>query len=576
LAGAAGAQITVTDVAIETRLQDAFLDEFKRGRALIAADFNLDGRTDFYLGNPSDTSIFAVDSATEGLPRLEIVQVIDDGLLAWGAAAADYDNDGDYDLFIAAGGNECPEADRLYRNLWMENGELSFEDVTDEAGVAGPKIPNTGEIQPMASANGVWLDYNRDGDMDLFVNGNNRVACGQLPKVMGRNTLWHNNGDGTFTDMTIESGLFASLNPTRHSSALDIDNDGYYDIYENNFEGGNVLWHNQGDGTFSNATAEFSLPGEDMAFPANSFVSCPGDFNNDGWEDLMVFARDDEDIITDCSEVRPERRVPVSGARFETSPYALGHALFLNEEGIGFGNRAISAGLNSPYIASRGVMGSQIGDLNGDGVLDIYIGNGGPGAGERDQLLLSDRLSNFIPVYEDGSHLVDFPAPEDPQAPPGSYPDYPYRTHGTVILDIDGDGGPELLVSNGGPSELSGLPEEWLVPEPNRAFKFDWGPDHDLNYLKIRLQGDGDKISRDAIGTRVTVTVSKDGGEPWAVRRTLFGGSCFSAQNSFILYFGLGDADTIERVTVLWPDGTVDMFTEGLEVNSQLPLFYGR
>jgi len=276
---------SVMDIGIPTRFQDTFGGVLKKGRAMIAADWDNDGRIDFYLGNPGTTSFFVRNGVNplNGFPRLEFVQMIPQVEYAWGGAAADYDNDGDIDLFIAAGGNECAEFDYLFQNQWIESGEteISFVDVTEQAGVKAPLLDGFAEPFPMPTGNAVWVDYNNDGWVDLFANGNAGVSCGPQDPAAARNTLWKNEGDGTFSDVTAAVGLDATLFNTRHSTFLDIDNDGDWDFYEMNLDAPNFLYRNRlaedGVVTFEDVTAAFSPGEEDVSFPIISFVSCAGD-----------------------------------------------------------------------------------------------------------------------------------------------------------------------------------------------------------------------------------------------------------------------------------------------------------
>jgi hypothetical protein len=548
LDAAPSATLQVTDIGLKTQFQDHFFGHFKRGRATVAADFDLDGRTDFYIGNPGDESMVLRNvTGFGGRPKFKGVQVLLTNELAWGAVAFDYDNDGDYDIFVTVGGNEGVGFNHLFKNLWLESGgtKLSFEDVTDVGGVSGPVPP--GESQPIAvaNANALVADYDRDGWDDIFVNVG--IVGNSPPEIKGRNILWHNNGNGTFSDVTDQVGLTTMRN-TRISTFFDMDNDGDVDLYENNWQGDNVLWRNRlvedGVATFEDVTTSFSPAGENLACPTDSFDSVAADFDNDGWEDLLVFMRLG-------SHSWPEK------VRTAVCPYAEGHVLFHNLGGTGFQNVAASAQINNPWIGDAGVMGCQVGDVTGDGVPDVYIGNGDPPAGNADQFFIADSDVGAPIHFVNQTPLIDFPAPE---ANGVTYPPYPYRTHGTAFVDVDNDGSLEIAVASGGPASW---PDD--VQEPNRLFKITQTAPP--NWLKVRPVGNGLTVAKDAVGTRFALTVSRSGGAPWTIHRTLFAGSCFSAQNGFEVHFGLGNADTIERLDITWPDGSVQTITTELVPN---------
>ncbi len=555
--------VSVTDLGATTGFQDSFFGHHKRGRSTLAVDFDSDGYLDFFMGNPGEES-FVLHNVPDGRGgrRFEVAQLLEEGHLTWAASPSDYDNDGDIDLYLSGGGNECREFDKLWKNLHAESGELRFEDATEEAGIKGP-VPEGGDLpQSLASGNGAWGDYDRDGDNDLFVAANTLTGCGAYGPAMARNTLWVNNGDGTFTDETVRHGLDASLRPSRHPTWVDIDNDGDLDLYEMNYKDDNVLWVNQlvetGRPEFVDRTT--SLSGEsDISRTRYSFAACAEDFDNDGWQDLLVFHRGGEDCYGDPVGAFP-------GAILD-DVVGTGHQLYLNQEGVAFDEVAVPAGLNTVEVDSRvGVMGSQIGDLNADGVLDVYVGNGGPIDGEPDQLFLSDSLPGDALWYLDASALVDFPAPDDGGIV-GFIAPYPYRTHGTAMVDIDGDGVLELAVNNGGPSF-----RDDTVREPNRLFQFEWTePRH---WLSVRVEGDGVHVPRDGIGTRGHLIGERIDGEPLHLWRTVHGGSCFSAQNGFELYFGLTQAASVDRLEIHWLDGTVSIVDDP-DVDSTVVVRYG-
>jgi len=576
--------VSVSDVGLQSAFQDTVLGHHKKGRAGIAADFDLDGYIDYFLGNPGDESVILRNvSGGHGRRFFQLQQVLLVDSLAWGGVAFDYDNDGDYDLFVTCGANEGIGYDFLFRNDWILNGQptgiLSFTNVTGFAGVGGPLPPPAGmgpvqtrtevplsmddcgtehgAYRPFlrfdqttppvestlpvrtASANAVVADYDQDGDDDIFVSGNITVHSDpRYPDLIGRNTLWRNNGNGTFTDVTYTSGLGGSLRPTRHSTFFDYDNDGDADIYENNYAEANILWKNNGDGTFTDATDEASAAGEDLHYPWKSFVSGAADLDNDGWDDLVVFLRGLDDAS--FGSPYPERA----------------HAMFLNTMGV-FTNIAASTVINDHFVVTDGVMGCTVADVSGDGLPDIYIGNGGPSQGVADQFFVSVPGSS-TPTYTDNSSMIDFPASSPPGFPPRPYP---YRTHGTSVVDVDNDGKPELAVVEGGIAHSEDA-------EPNRLFKIQTATPN--SWLKVRPVGDGTVIAKDAVGARVRVDVTNAAGASWSVYRTLFAGSFFSAQSGFALYFGLGDATTVTGVFIRWPNGSRTIMRTEMGIDTSL------
>ena len=533
-------EVIVDDLGALAGVQGTVLGHQNRGRATITVDFDRDGLPDLYLGNPGDPSqVFRNISTPGGAPAYELVQVLTEDHLSWSAGAADFDNDGDIDLFVGGGGNECDDVDLLFKNQWVETGELWFEEIGARAGVSGRVLEGQAAPVPSPTAGVAWADADNDGDLDLFLAGQRQTACGSFSDAHARNTLYLNDGMGRFEDVTEAAGLHITRMNTRHPTWLDVDNDGDMDLYESNLGGINWLWRNElaesGKLTFV-LYDTMHLGGDDIRLPQRTFASCAADFDNDGWEDLIAFRRSDED----CS-------LEFSGAGTSSDT---GHALYLNREGAGFMDVANASGLNVAPVGAaraRGVMGCQVGDLDGDGGLDVFMGNGGPVSGETNHLFLSDLRVKQGLRFVNARALIDFPAPDAGMS--GTAPPYPYRTHGTVFVDINRDGTLEMLVNNGGPAFMADR-----VREPNRLFDFRWPMDNQRVF--VTLQGDGVHVARDAIGARLALTVARSDGTTDVLHRTVRGSVCFSAQPSFEQDFGLGVDGQPVRLNVRWTDGS--------------------
>jgi len=542
----------VDDVGPATGFQESWGNHHRRGRALVAEDFDGDGFIDYFVGNVGEESVVVrnLGPGAGHLPRFEPAQTLLDGELAFVAAAADYDNDGDLDLFVGCGGLEGYCLDSLFRND-STPGRILFTDVSDAAGVRGPSFRGAQLVH--ATGGATWGDYDRDGDPDLF------VSLIEVPHgtIRYKGVMWSNNGDGTFLNATYAANLdyWAVSGGTtvvdwgyfQNSTWIDFDNDGDLDLFLNNGRGPNVLWKSylveSGRPWFKDRTSMYSLPGENLSFPYHSFASAVSDFNNDGWQDLILFN----------SSLEP---MDAGG-----SPYGNGHGLFLNDHGRGFYNVSDRAGINMPDGEEEHAMGCQVADLDADGTPDLVIGAGDPAAGGMSRLLLSNGTSGEIPLYEDASHLIDFEPQHgiDPTAAPyPEIPPYPYRTHGIAAADFDGDGRLELGVLNGGRAI-----DASIVREPDQLFDFS-GPGVGKTF-RVRLRGNGVTDGRDAIGARAYVEIASPKGTR-RVFQTVLAGSGFSAQNERTLTFGLGH-DRAERLVVLWPSGCVQI-VDGLPSRS--------
>ncbi len=548
--------VTVTDEALSSGYLDLWSGELMRGRACLAGDFDGDGRTDIWTGNPGDTTALMMNRSEPGKLLFEPGQIITTEEVYWGGVVGDFDNDGDPDVFVSVGGNELKAS-----NVWFRNdGDPDAPMVKVDTTLDGSSI----EGQPLAqeSTGALAFDFDHDGWLDIYTSNGlelPRIGSVEPESGLGLNQLWRNNTDGTFRDHSRDGGLLTQY-ATRNSSVLDYDNDGDIDIFENNWYGPNTMHRNDWIETSVNGFVEvdISLHG-DHKFPvtAGAMCSIASDLNGDGFEDLIVFRRRERE------EQEPEI-------------HNNGHLVWLNHGGEGFIEVGAYTNLNQGMVfrdhdGSNGVMGCQAGDLNADGYPDLFMGNGNGQGGTRNTLMLSYGVMNnvdfngfgelAIPWFVDASHLIDFPSELPDDYEPSPLLQYPYRTHGTCIVDLDGDGFNELVVHNGGPSQFG---EPGDMQEPDRLFKFHF--EQPRRGVRVQLEGDGVNVNRDAVGARVHAVIREaERGEfdVWVTRKA---GSGFAADNGGDIFIGLGTGDLVS-LEVLWPDGQIDPIEMGPEAN---------
>ena len=298
------------------------------------------------------------------------------------------------------------------------------------------------------------MDYDGDGFVDLFIANN----LGGLFDRKTPNRLFHNNGDGTFTETTEESGI-STLWPTIGCAWGDYDNDGRPDLFVSNALGRSQLYHNNGDGTFTDASASSRCVTESCFGTPAAFW----DYDNDGWMDIAQFVwSDHEDVI---------HTMRFNEGPADSKPMRVYHN---NRDGT-FTQVNRELGLNGAW----GTMSANVADVNNDGYLDIILGNGSP---------KMDRMDPMILMEFDGRKFrnTTFAAGLA----------YRGKSHGVTAGDLFGDGRVSILVASGGqyPGDLLTM----SVYYPNELAG---------NYVNIRLVGV--KSNRSRIGAKVSVqTVS--------------------------------------------------------------------
>lgn len=489
-------------------------------------------------------------SFTDIAPELGVDRLDGNGTCAWG----DYDHDGDQDLIVSGHGTFIT----LYRN----DGD-KFVDATQDAGL--------GHVPSGYSLN--LIDYDNDGGLDLYVSLDG--WSGPVP-----NRLFRNLGNGTFKDVSEESGLD---DPGTGFVSLwgDLDQDGYLDVVIANgvLKEGSVLqaYRNNGNGTFSNVTnsAGLSEPPEfggvgialgdydrdgDLDLFANGFGGAPNrlyrndgkfrfsevatqasvlqpphsgyvsfflDYNNDGYPDLLTTSLAQWPAV--LAGLRSNFAVKKPEEIHPDCP-----RLFRNNRNGTFSDVTFESKLYYPM----GVMGAGVADLDNDGFVDIYFGVGGP----RMHRLEPNRFfrNNGDGTFSDLSYYSGL----------GQLA----KGHGMTFIDLDQDGDLDVYAQIGGhhPGDL------WR----NKFFRNNKGNQN--KWLQIDLTGTGS--NRYGIGAEV---VLKLGGT--ALYREVKGSEGFGATSPYRLTFGLGKAERVESLLVLWPSGVTQEFT-ALEANQRIEI----
>jgi len=467
-------------------------------------DYNNDGLLDIYLVSYSQTpqSADASSRVKDALYRnngdgtftdVTAAAGISNGMLGMGLAVGDYNNDGKQDLFITGYG-----ASKLYRN----NGNDTFTDVTQAAGVN----------DTMWGASAAFFDYDNDGYLDLFVcnyldfDPDGKVACDffegrpycYLSKFKGSSpSLYHNNRDGTFTDVSEKSGIAAFKGRGLGVIAFDFNNDGWMDIFEANDAGANFLFRNNGNGTFSEIALAAGVAYDQNAKFRGAMGIDADDLDGDGNQDVFV---------TNFSQ--------------ETN------AFWHNNGDSTFDEITYELNLARISIPMSG-FGTRFFDFNNDGLTDLFVLNGHPFE-PINKVFRETTYAEPPFLFENNGKTFQEVAGEH-----GAPLKKSYLGRGLALGDIDNDGDSDLLLMNAG--------------EPPVLLRNDGGNQN--HWLGIKLEGT--KSNRDGIGAIVTIKA----GDLHRSKQLLGGTSYCSASDQRIL-FGLGSHTRVESVQVKWPSGS--------------------
>jgi enediyne biosynthesis protein E4 len=472
-------------------------------------DYDNDGWADIYFANGAELPAMKKTSPKfwnrlyrnnrDGtfIDVTEIAGVKGEGY-SMGVAVADYDNDGDQDIFVAG----------VDRNILFRNGGNGrFDDVTEKAGLTG--VNKIGKPWSVAS---VWLDHDNDGDLDLFVVNYCRWTpeidpyCGATKEGWRTycfpdryeglpNQLFRNNGDGTFTDVSSQSGIGKHIGKGMGAAIADYDDDGFIDVFVANDTLPNFLFHNNGRGGFEEVGVAAGVAVNDSGRPVSSMGVDFRDYDNDGLPDLIV-----------------------SALEGETYP------LFRNLGKGFFSDVTWQSGLGAETVKRSG-WSLGLFDFNNDGFKDLFTAN----AHVNDNIELYNnqtyRQLNSVFAGAGGGAFLSLESDAGFQIK---------RAHrGCAFADFDNDGRVDVVTTS--------------LNEPLELFRNESAGEN--HWLALRLIGV--KSNRDGIGAKIRLVTA--GGDARFNHVTTSVG--YASSSDVRAHFGLGAEKIVKLIEIRWPSG---------------------
>ncbi len=500
-------------------------------------DYDNDGDIDIYVnteyhGENQGNRLFENDGSGYFIDVAVERGVDNKYALGRGASWGDYDNDGDMDLIVSnlpsSGGTKIPPT-TLFKNLLIETGSANFRNATVESNLFRANVKEDREIGGIGNtgAGVAWADYDNDGDLDLY------WKCADYDID---NALFRNNGDGTFTDVTEEAGagiidLVAEAGSQGSPNWTDVNQDGWIDLLVTNEGSEKILFLNQENGTFKNITRSFRAPsGTVFLNPGNANGACIGDIDNDGDMDIFLPTADQSNRL---------------------------YISLLSDTGsLSYKDISLSSGIDH----KSGARGCTMGDFDNDGLIDIYVNNGG-----LQNTLINDVIN--LPIFVQFYIAIE-PAYNKLFQNNGdlTFSDVT-KTSGTEVLgigsgvgnaDLDDDGFLDLFLTN-----RTFYNSDKQITESDRNYLLR-NKGNGNNWIKIELTGT--KSNTNAYGARVKVMA----GESIQYREHTSAHG-YNSANDYRLHFGLANEESIDSIEIIWPSGERQLLTD-IAVNQTLSI----
>ncbi|REL37854.1 hypothetical protein DYD21_08720 [Rhodohalobacter sp. SW132] len=563
--------ITFNNAIVSNDTLNAQTDHFLyNGAGVAAGDINNNGLTDlFFSGNFVQSRLYLNQGNMEFQDITEHSGIQTDRRVT-GVSMVDLNGNGYLDIYLSVSGAPWSSPENRRNLLYLNNGDNTFTEAASDYSIDDPGF----------TTHAIFLDYNKSGYLDLFLLGNSPEEFGRgdtggsfsgarAPNPYGLDRLYRNNGDGTFTDVSEDAGILNRLGYGLGVVATDLNNNGWPDIYvSNDITPNDVLYMNNGDGTFTDKAAEylkhtsFAGMGIDIA-----------DFSNNGWADIMQ---------TDMMPVELEDQKRMSGSTSYSAFQQLrnqGYFPHYNTNTLQFNRGTTPEGdiIFSEIGRMAGVAytdwswAALFADFDNDGLKDLFVSNGYPKAvndfdylsdmhrvrqtadspdqiKQRELEILENLHSYEIPnhIFKNNGDLTF----TDKTSQWGI--DHPRFSYGAAYADLNNNGRLDLIISN--------------INSTAQIYENTGAGSDENGYLQIVL--DGDSSNRQGLGSRIILTHN---GVKQTIYHTPYRGYMSTVDHR--IHFGLGDSagDTVDSLEIYWPDDRYQLLTD-VEKNQVLTL----